>query len=366
MLNKYSLASGEIAGGYGAAFFDDVMAENGETREGVIYSFSNTDANNKAVRGMMQDVVAGGSVASFFDAIQNRLDYNIRRTSNQCVLENIKDRSKHLKFARVPTGLETCAFCFMLASRGFVYWSRATAGEFDHYHSNCNCRIVPGFDDVDPDSQVEGYEPSKYYKQYEDCYKAVREPNGSFDYDLYLKDVAKGKYGTTPDEWQRWKDNRLMNEIRSRDVNWRWTGEPVKYEIMEGAKPNEREKGTAITLGDKGRKVIFKPTKDEEEEKSCDVYDITNGKKKPIEFKCPIGGGKQTIYHQFEEGAGQSENLIIDISNSSLDVEDSYNKCKRFINWTFEIKTGKDKGKQWKYKEVQLISGNDLYSKIER
>ena len=261
MLNKYSLASGEIAGGYGASFFDDVMAENGETREGVIYSFSNTEANNKAVRGMMQDVVAGGSVASFFDAIQNRLDYNIRRTSNQCVLENIKDRSKHLKFARVPTGLETCAFCFMLASRGFVYWSRATAGEFDHYHSNCNCRIVPGFDDVDPDSQVEGYEPSKYYKQYEDCYKAVRESNGSFDYDLYLKDVAKGKYGTTPDEWQRWKDNRLMNEIRSRDVNWRWTGEPttVGYTTKDvQRKVSRTEENTATSLSQHGRKCIFK------------------------------------------------------------------------------------------------------------
>ncbi len=298
-------------------------------------------------------------------AMGYRFDYLCRRTMNETVLEGVKTSGRRM-FARVPNGFHTCAFCFMLASRGFVYWSRASAGEFNHYHSNCRCTIVPGDPEADHDTQVEGYQPSRYYKQYEDCLNAVKTPNRSYDYEFFKKDVAKGKYENTSDDWTRWKDNRLKNEIRSRDVNWRWTGKPVKYEIMEGAKPNEREKGTAITLGNKGRKVIFKPTKDEEEEKSCDVFDITNGKKKPIEFKCPIGGGEQTIYHQFEDGAGQSEILLIDISNSSLDVDDSYNNCKRFINWKFKIKTGKDKGRQWTYKEVRLISGNDLYAKIER
>lgn len=41
-------------------------------------------------------------------------------------------------FARVPTGSETCAFCFMVASRGFAYHSeQAAAGEFDRYHDEC-------------------------------------------------------------------------------------------------------------------------------------------------------------------------------------------------------------------------------------
>ena len=332
MLNKYSLASGEIAGGYGAAFFDDVMAENGETREGVIYSFSNTDANNKAVRGMMQDVVAGGSVASFFDAIQNRLDYNIRRTSNQCVLENIKDRSKHLKFARVPTGLETCAFCFMLASRGFVYWSRATAGEFDHYHSNCNCRIVPGFDDVDPDTQVEGYEPSKYYKQYEDCYKAVKDPNGSFDYDLYLKDVAKGKYGTTPDEWQRWKDNRLMNEIRSRDVNWRWTGEPVKETYI---KPREELNSNEKFAVDVLKKHGFKVTTNFEDPNAPANIDFTLGEKQLWEHK-NVGSGKHSAEDRMKDGAHKWRDLeldskvrqIITLNDNDVSIEENIKRIK--------------------------------------
>ena len=233
ILNKYSLASGEIAGAYGASFFDEVMSENGENRDGTNYTFTSTEANDKAVRGMINDVATSGSVASFFDNMQNRLDYNIRRTSNECVLANVKDRGKHLKYARVPCGRETCVFCFMLASRGFAYWSRSSAGEFDHYHSDCRCRIVPGFDDIDPDSQVEGYEPSKLYSQYEDCYNAIKTPDGGFDHELYQKEVAKGKYEDKPEDWERWKLNRLVKELRSRDNNWLWTGDstPTDYSL---------------------------------------------------------------------------------------------------------------------------------------
>ena len=41
------------------------------------------------------------------------------------------------RYARVPTGDKTCAFCLMLASRGFIYLSEDSAGKFDQYHDNC-------------------------------------------------------------------------------------------------------------------------------------------------------------------------------------------------------------------------------------
>jgi hypothetical protein len=53
----------------------------------------------------------------------------------------------------------------MLASRGFVYLSRSTAGGDGHYHPNCDCRIVPGFDGQ---TDVRGYDPDKLYQQYLD------------------------------------------------------------------------------------------------------------------------------------------------------------------------------------------------------
>jgi len=47
-----------------------------------------------------------------------------------------------VRFARVPQGRHTCGFCLMLASRGAVYWSRGTAGEFGRYHDSCDCQVI--------------------------------------------------------------------------------------------------------------------------------------------------------------------------------------------------------------------------------
>ena len=64
-----------------------------------------------------------------------------------------------MRFARVPTGAETCTFCLMLASRGAVYHTRKTAGEFRHFHRGCDCKVVPGFDDEPMATLVEGHGP---------------------------------------------------------------------------------------------------------------------------------------------------------------------------------------------------------------
>lgn len=46
-------------------------------------------------------------------------------------------------WARVPQG-KSCAFCTMLASRGFTYTSEESAGgDGNKYHDDCHCRIIP-------------------------------------------------------------------------------------------------------------------------------------------------------------------------------------------------------------------------------
>ena len=68
-----------------------------------------------------------------------------------------------VRFARVPQGGDTCTFCAMLASRGFVYWSRETAGEFSQYHKHCRCLIVPD----DGTGEVEGYDPDEWLARWQ-------------------------------------------------------------------------------------------------------------------------------------------------------------------------------------------------------
>jgi hypothetical protein len=49
-------------------------------------------------------------------------------------------------YARVPQG-KTCAFCTLLASRGFVYATRSLRAQFDKYHNDCDCTVVATFTD---------------------------------------------------------------------------------------------------------------------------------------------------------------------------------------------------------------------------
>ena len=66
-----------------------------------------------------------------------------------------------VRYARVPSGADTCDFCIMLGSRGYVYESAAVAGEIAKFHGNCDCQIVP-WDGKEP----EGYDPDALYEQY--------------------------------------------------------------------------------------------------------------------------------------------------------------------------------------------------------
>ncbi len=67
------------------------------------------------------------------------------------------------RYARVPTGAETCAWCMLWASRGFVYKSEETA-QFKRSHFKCDCQIVPSWD---RHPHIRGYD----HKQYERMYK---------------------------------------------------------------------------------------------------------------------------------------------------------------------------------------------------
>lgn len=104
--------------------------------------------------------------AAFAKACGEYARNDLFRSLNETIIANVgRDRKKGARFARVPTGTETCTFCLMLASRGAVYHTRKTAGEFRHFHRRCDCKVVPGFED-DPDAElVEGVRPEELRSQ---------------------------------------------------------------------------------------------------------------------------------------------------------------------------------------------------------
>ena len=69
------------------------------------------------------------------------------------------------KFAWIPHG-DTCAFCLMLASRGWQRVSKRALrnGHAEHIHPNCDCEYAISFD---ANPQVGGYDPDYYRRIYD-------------------------------------------------------------------------------------------------------------------------------------------------------------------------------------------------------
>ena len=119
-----------------------------------------------AVRAFVRFVI-DGRVETFNEQVLQRIDYEMKRSANMSVVENGRRDPRRVRYARVPTGAETCDFCLMLASRGFVYQSEGTAGA-GHTHSSCDCRCVPGWDGM----EVEDYDPQAIYDRWQDAIDA--------------------------------------------------------------------------------------------------------------------------------------------------------------------------------------------------
>lgn len=91
----------------------------------------------------------------------------VKRQANRTMAENCARDG--VRYARVPVGAETCGFCIMLASRGFVYTTPEAAA---HAHDGCDCKVMPGFEGM----EVEGYDPDSMYGLYAEARSRAEHP----------------------------------------------------------------------------------------------------------------------------------------------------------------------------------------------
>ena len=124
------------------------------------------DKTAGAVRAFVRFVV-DGRVDTFNEQVLQRVDYEMKLSAANSTIENGRRDKRKPRYARVPTGAETCDFCLMLASRGFVYNSQSTAS-MGHVHSGCDCRIVAGWDGM----EVSDYDPRSIYDRWQDAIDA--------------------------------------------------------------------------------------------------------------------------------------------------------------------------------------------------
>ena len=84
--------------------------------------------------------------------LMGKIDEWVKQAGRDTMGANVDADPYSVGYARIPDG-ESCDFCRMLGSRGFIYHSQESAGggtmhgtEFDSYHPWCNCQIAVSFD----------------------------------------------------------------------------------------------------------------------------------------------------------------------------------------------------------------------------
>lgn len=109
-------------------------------------------------------------------------------------------------WARVPQG-KSCAFCIMLAGRGFTYSSEeAAGGEGNQYHDDCNCRIIPSWGK----QTLPGYDHTQYLALYEEGRAAAGDKGTFRDALRAMRRLHPDDYtdGVPPDTTARWRGTR--------------------------------------------------------------------------------------------------------------------------------------------------------------
>lgn len=221
----------DMAAVLAAEFYDGLRKrEIGSALGALAESGRKPIATEKAVRGIMQDIVDGKPPEVAVSKLVSRVDYEIKKSAGECIYRNGKRDPRKPRFARVPSGSETCSFCIMLASRGFVYQSKETAGENGHYHANCDCRIVPGFDG---ETTVPGYDPDLLYAQWRDPEKhkeskaPAKAPTSSSKSATSVEGIKPSRImrgvhqktgGMTSSEWAEYK--RELDAVKYMDEVW--------------------------------------------------------------------------------------------------------------------------------------------------
>lgn len=137
---------GEMAQALAGQLFDEVCALEGIGP----YDFELADdiidlgMLEEKVRWFARYIVEHGGGDRFMDDCGVLADFYAKRCNYEAMIRNCY--RNHVRYARVPTGTETCDFCMMLASRGFVYYDQARAEEGSHIHCVVGDTRVSAYD----------------------------------------------------------------------------------------------------------------------------------------------------------------------------------------------------------------------------
>lgn len=207
----------DLAAALASDFYDTVRQLQGAvgTYRPTVWSGHSAEADEGAIRALLDSVIKSGDVQRFRGDLLDRVDAEIRRSANRCIDYNSGRDPARPSWALVPSGDETCGFCLLLASFGFQYDQPV------HGHGNCDCRAVPSFGG----GTVEGYDPDGMYGRYQDCLDALGGRDGIWGDWQALSEEERAAYiqrhgGNSSEAYEAYVRNRVAAEIESRGPEW--------------------------------------------------------------------------------------------------------------------------------------------------
>lgn len=189
-LERYGAVSAEVA----AALYDQIMAAEGLDVPPADAEWAVDREQLEATARYQAGKLASGdlseeSKAEFRSQCCSYVRDSTRRAYDSTVARNVeRDSARGVRYARMTGGSETCTFCVMVASRGFVYTSAAAAGAGHRYHRGCDCYVVPG---VKGSTSVRGVD----LDEMRDKWQAFEEIDSRGDLTRAQKDAAKAAWG---------------------------------------------------------------------------------------------------------------------------------------------------------------------------
>lgn len=212
-------AFGTQAGALSAELFEEIMRREGRDLSAEVYETIDRETVDKKVRYFAGKLVEG-DLPTFARNVTDLTRFYVKREAFE---NSIRNCAKHdVRYARVPSGRETCAFCFMLSSRGFVYHTELTArGTSLHgMHQHCDCIIVPGRVDEAGNAltRIEGYDPDAMYARWRKCAETVGADAANYSYKNRQK---------------------IMDEVATRDWKWLYSDDSHCASEVRYLKPRE-------------------------------------------------------------------------------------------------------------------------------
>lgn len=172
-LSDAAAVEGDMAQALAAQLFDEICAAEGiDAEPGQLFADVIDEGWIAEKVHWHARALVKGNRSKFDGECRKLADFYVKRCAFENTVRNCD--ANRVRYARVPTGSETCPWCMMLASRGFVYSSEESASHGKHV--GCDCIVLPGRGGTShmDATQIAGYDPAEWRARWQEAREGKR------------------------------------------------------------------------------------------------------------------------------------------------------------------------------------------------